>query len=237
MQYTRIIDIHAHSALSDPTVAERLIPEAARHGVKTMVLLGDVGVFGEFPTEDEVRRILADPTGEITRSDIRTGWFEKDPLKPAVLADGNFLSSSDPGATRPIDVFRVYIGVPVEPVAGPLPNEVDGGERLSGDLEFRDLAFSYVGGRPILSGVSFGVPAGTTVALVGRTGAGKSTILSLLLRIDEPPAGTIFIGGRDVTSLPLPVLRRNVAVVPQEMPDRRDRTVRFEGVSFLYWAY
>lgn len=100
--------------------------------------------------------------------------------------------------------------------ASPLPDERDPGGALAGEVEFRDLAFSYGGGRPILSGVSFRVPAARTVALVGRTGAGKSTILSLLLRLDEPQPGTIFVGGRDVTDVPLPLLRRSAAVVPQE---------------------
>lgn len=67
MQQARIIDIHAHSTLSDPGVAERLIPEAARHGVKTMVLLGDVGTFGEFPSEEEVRRINDDTAALVRR--------------------------------------------------------------------------------------------------------------------------------------------------------------------------
>jgi len=100
--------------------------------------------------------------------------------------------------------------------AAPLPEERDPGGGLSGEIEFRDLSFSYDGGRPILSGVSFRVPSGRTVALVGRTGAGKSTVLSLLLRLDEPKPGSILVGGRDVTDVPLPVLRRSVAVVPQE---------------------
>jgi ATP-binding cassette, subfamily B, multidrug efflux pump len=100
--------------------------------------------------------------------------------------------------------------------AEPLPDEKDSGERLAGGLEFRGLSFDYDGSRPILSGVSLRVPEGKTVALVGRTGAGKSTLVQLLLRLDEPPPGTVFVGGRDVTTLPLPVLRRNVAVVPQE---------------------
>ena len=100
--------------------------------------------------------------------------------------------------------------------AEPLPEEADGGERLAGDIEFRGLTFGFGEGRPVLSGVSFRVEAGTTVALVGRTGAGKSTLLSLLLRLDEPPPGTVFVGGRDVTATPRPVLRRSVAVVPQE---------------------
>jgi len=100
--------------------------------------------------------------------------------------------------------------------AEPLPDEKDGGERLAGGIEFRDLSFGYDGTRPVLAGVSLRVPEGKTVALVGRTGAGKSTLVQLLLRLDEPPPGTVFVGGRDVTALPLPVLRRNVAVVPQE---------------------
>ncbi len=100
--------------------------------------------------------------------------------------------------------------------ASPLPDERDPGGVLAGEIEFRELAFSYGGGRPILSGISFRVPPARTVALVGRTGAGKSTILSLLLRLDEPQPGTIFVGGRDVTEVPLPVLRRSAAVVPQE---------------------
>jgi uncharacterized protein len=67
MQYTRIIDIHTHSAVPDATVAERLIPEAARYGVKTMVLLGDVSAFGEFPSADEVRRINDDTAALVRR--------------------------------------------------------------------------------------------------------------------------------------------------------------------------
>ena len=99
--------------------------------------------------------------------------------------------------------------------AVPLPLEEDRGERLGGDVEFRDLSFAH-GERPILKGVTFRVAQGTTVAIVGRTGAGKSTLLNLLMRLDDPPNGTVFIGGRELTGISLPVLRRNVASVPQE---------------------
>jgi ATP-binding cassette subfamily B protein len=99
--------------------------------------------------------------------------------------------------------------------AVPLPEEADGGERLAGDVEFRGLSFAHAG-RPVLADVTFRVAPGTMVAVVGRTGAGKSTLLNLLLRLDDPPKGTVFIGGRDLTQIPLPVLRRNVAAVPQE---------------------
>jgi ATP-binding cassette, subfamily B, multidrug efflux pump len=96
-----------------------------------------------------------------------------------------------------------------------LPEEPDTGERLSGSVAARGLTFAY-DKRPILAGVTFGAAAGTTTAVVGKTGAGKSTLLSLLLRVDEPAPGTLFIGGRDITTIPLPVLRRNVVTVPQE---------------------
>jgi predicted TIM-barrel fold metal-dependent hydrolase len=67
MPDARIVDIHAHTAFPDPSVAERLIPEAARHGVRTMVLLGDVMAFGEFPSEEQVRRINDDTAAAVRR--------------------------------------------------------------------------------------------------------------------------------------------------------------------------
>lgn len=98
----------------------------------------------------------------------------------------------------------------------PLPEERETGARLDGAIEFQGLRFAYEGGPPVLDGIDLTVSPGETVAVVGRTGSGKSTLLSLLLRVDEPPAGTIRIGGRDVTGIPLPDLRRNVISVPQE---------------------
>jgi ATP-binding cassette subfamily B multidrug efflux pump len=100
--------------------------------------------------------------------------------------------------------------------ARPLPEQSDAEPAVRGDIEVRALSFSYDGGRTILRDVSFRVPEGRVVAVVGRTGAGKSTLLNLLLRVDDPPEETIFVGGRDVTTIPLPVLRKSVAVVPQE---------------------
>jgi len=86
-----------------------------------------------------------------------------------------------------------------------------------GALEVRDLTFTYPGATtPALRGLSFAVPAGGTVALVGRTGSGKSTLLALLPRVFDPPPGTVFLDGRDVRTLDLPWLRAQVAGVPQE---------------------
>jgi ATP-binding cassette subfamily B protein len=68
----------------------------------------------------------------------------------------------------------------------------------------------------VLDDVDFEVPAGTTVALVGRTGSGKSTLLGLVPRLLEPPPGTVFVDGHDVLDLPLAELRRAIGMVPQE---------------------
>jgi len=86
-----------------------------------------------------------------------------------------------------------------------------------GAISIRNLTFLHQGAdRPALSGVSLEIPAGTTVALVGRTGCGKSTLLSLLPRLLDPPPGTVFLDGHDVRSYELGWLRAHIAIVPQE---------------------
>lgn len=82
-------------------------------------------------------------------------------------------------------------------------------------IELRDLHFSYAEGTFALQGVNLRVPAGQTVALVGRTGSGKSTLASLLSRAVEPEPGTVFLGGVDVRDLDLQKLRAAVGVVTQ----------------------
>jgi ATP-binding cassette subfamily B protein len=85
-----------------------------------------------------------------------------------------------------------------------------------GPVEFRGLTFAYDDRGPVLRDVSFVVPAGSVVAVVGPTGSGKSTLGTLLCRLYEPPRGTVWVGGRDVLDLPLGPLRRSVGYVPQE---------------------
>src|SRR6478735_7408586 len=82
-------------------------------------------------------------------------------------------------------------------------------------IEVRDLHFSYAEGTFALDGVDLHVPAGETVALVGRTGSGKSTLASLLSRAVEPPRGAVLVGGVDVRDLDLQALRAAVGVVTQ----------------------
>lgn len=83
------------------------------------------------------------------------------------------------------------------------------------DLELRDLHFSYAEGTFALRGVDLRVPAGQTVALVGRTGSGKSTLASLLSRAVEPEPGSVLLGGVDVREMDLQALRGAVGVVTQ----------------------
>jgi ATP-binding cassette subfamily B protein len=82
-------------------------------------------------------------------------------------------------------------------------------------IEFRDLTFTY-GDRPVLRHVSASIAAGQTVALVGPTGSGKSTLISLLARLHDPPPGTVFVDGVDVREISLAALRGAIGFVPQE---------------------
>jgi ATP-binding cassette subfamily B protein len=88
---------------------------------------------------------------------------------------------------------------------------------IDGRIEIRDLVFAYPGtDRPVLRHVSLRIEAGQTVAFIGATGSGKSTLISLLPRMHEPPAGTVFLDGVDVREIPLARLRAAIGFVPQE---------------------
>jgi len=88
-------------------------------------------------------------------------------------------------------------------------------DAIRGDVAFRGLSFAYAG-VPVLHEIDLEVPAGTTVAIVGPTGCGKSTLVSLLPRLFDPPPGTVFVDGHDVRRLPLATLRGAIGFVPQE---------------------
>lgn len=110
-----------------------------------------------------------------------------------------------------------------EPDAPPRA-EAPGDQRVAGApaVEFREVVFGYKPGQPTLRGVSFAVERGKTVALVGATGAGKTTVISLLQRLYEVESGEVRVDGVDVRDLARDALRRRFVVVPQD-------TVLFPG--------
>jgi ATP-binding cassette subfamily B protein len=88
---------------------------------------------------------------------------------------------------------------------------------IEGGIEFRDVHFSYVpGGMEVLSGITIDVPAGTTLGLVGLTGAGKSTLVNLIPRLFDATEGQLRIDGVDIRHIPVEVLRSRIAYVTQE---------------------
>jgi ATP-binding cassette subfamily B protein len=99
--------------------------------------------------------------------------------------------------------------VPEKPDAASLP-------RVQGEVRFAQVGFAYPGGPPILDGIDFVAEPGRTIALVGQTGAGKSTAMALLQRLWDPNAGRITLDGHDLRDVTLESLRRNIGVVFQE---------------------
>jgi len=89
-------------------------------------------------------------------------------------------------------------------------------ESVKGDVEFEDVSFGYEPDKPVLKNVSFRVPEGTTLAIVGPSGMGKTTLIDLLLRFYDPQRGSIKIDGIDLRDLTLRSLRDHIAVVGQE---------------------
>jgi ATP-binding cassette, subfamily B, multidrug efflux pump len=88
-------------------------------------------------------------------------------------------------------------------------------EEFGGEIEFHNLNFSY-DGVPVLRDINLRVPAGTSLAIVGPTGSGKTTLVSLIPRIYDAEPGSVLIDGRPVREYPLVTLRRNIGFVPQE---------------------
>lgn len=90
-------------------------------------------------------------------------------------------------------------------------------EQMKGELTFSNLTFVHKGhSEPTLRNISLEVPAGTTLAIVGRTGNGKSTLVNLLLHLYNADPGMIFIDGKDINDISLKTLRENIAYVPQD---------------------
>ncbi|TGN86210.1 glucan ABC transporter ATP-binding protein/ permease [Bradyrhizobium yuanmingense] len=124
----------------------------------------------------------------------------------------SFINNVFMEAPRLREFFNVLDAVPA---VHDRPDAIDAG-RLSGLVEFNDVTFSYDGKRPAIEDLTFTALPGQTIALVGPTGAGKSTAIALLHRAFDPQSGVIKIDGMDVRGVTLTSLRRNIGVVFQE---------------------
>ena len=118
-----------------------------------------------------------------------------------------------PGLRAFFAVLDAKSSVPERADAGALAPGPDG---RSGEVVFEEVGFAYPGGPPILDGVSFTARPGMAVALVGQTGAGKSTAMALLQRAWDPDRGRVMIDGQDIRDVTLESLRRAIGVVFQE---------------------
>ncbi|MCB4821757.1 glucan ABC transporter ATP-binding protein/ permease [Roseicella aerolata] len=114
-----------------------------------------------------------------------------------------------PAVAEFFEVMDAQTSVPEKPGALALG-------RVQGEVAFEEVAFAYPGGPRILSDVSFRAPPGRTLALVGQTGAGKSTAMALLQRMWDPVSGRVTIDGHDLRDITLHSLRQNIGVVFQE---------------------
>ena len=114
------------------------------------------------------------------------------------------------GLTRLQDLLRTPTGTPEAPDPQPVP-------ALRGDIALADVHFSYLAtAKPAISGIDLHIPAGQSVALVGETGAGKSTLVKLIARFYDPTAGAVRVDGRDLRELSLTGYRKRLGIVPQE---------------------
>lgn len=121
---------------------------------------------------------------------------------------GKSISQDLVHAERLLDVMMTKPTVVEKPDARPL-------KLKGGKVEFRNVSFSYDKKKDILKGVKVSVPSGTTVAFVGATGAGKSTILKLLDRFYDVTSGSILIDGQDIRDVTISSLRQSIGIVPQ----------------------
>ena len=111
--------------------------------------------------------------------------------------------------TRVFELLDTPLDIQDSPNAQPLVS-------IRGDVQFEEVQFAYEERPPVLEGVSFSIKAGECVALVGPTGAGKTTIINLLHRFYDPTKGRVLIDGHDVKSIQLDSLYHQLALVPQE---------------------
>jgi ABC-type multidrug transport system fused ATPase/permease subunit len=111
---------------------------------------------------------------------------------------------------------RVFEIIDRQPDVKEIPNALLPITNVRGDIEFQNVTFSYVAGKPIIKNLSLGIQSGSKIALVGHTGSGKSTLIKLLLRFYDIDSGKITVDGHDVKDLKISYLREQIGIVSQD---------------------
>jgi ATP-binding cassette, subfamily B, bacterial len=155
-------------------------------------------------------------SGEVTAGQLVSFATFTAVIGAAIAGLGNFFPELV-GAVGATERVLEILGSKSESEERPQTNKKVG--RLSGDIEFSNVAFAYPTrpDMPILKGVNLSIPAGRKVALVGQSGAGKSTIMQLLLQFHRPLGGRIIADGVNIQDYDLAAYRENFAIVPQEV--------------------
>ncbi|MBK8231728.1 MAG: ABC transporter ATP-binding protein [Candidatus Eisenbacteria bacterium] len=170
---------------------------AAVVGTGALVLLwvGGARTIGGQMTLGEIVAFMA-YLSQLTWPFIATGWV------------ASLVQRGEAAMQRMREIWEVRPEVPSGEIAPPRP--------IRGELRFEGVSFTYADGTEALRAIDLEVPAGSTVAVVGRTGSGKSSLVSLIPRLQDPSRGVVRLDGRDLRELDLRALRAAIGVVPQD---------------------
>jgi ATP-binding cassette, subfamily B, multidrug efflux pump len=120
----------------------------------------------------------------------------------------NLFQRGSASVIRIDELLKQHPDIIDDPAASPTP--------VTGDIEFRNLNFAYPGGPPVLQNINLKIPAGTSLAIVGPTGSGKSTLVNLIPRLQDAPSGEVLVDGQPIRHFTLAELRKSIGFVPQE---------------------
>jgi len=148
--------------------------------------------------------------GGITRGDFFAFWLAYGRMMWPMIAVGFSISIVQRGRAGYVRLKEIFDAVP-EVTDGPLPEPAT----VNGAITVRGLTFAY-GNHKVVDDVSFEVPAGKSIAVVGRTGSGKSTVAMLLARLLPTPPGAVLVDGQDVCDLPLSAVRKSIGYAQQD---------------------
>jgi ATP-binding cassette, subfamily B, multidrug efflux pump len=186
-----------------------LLPVVLVLGGGYMIIKGNL-TLGELVTFNGLMWALSNPLNML-------GGLVNDAQRFAASADRLYeLSRQRPSVADPARTAAASDAVTAHAPADGARAPAKPATAIRGDVEFRDVSFSY-GAERVLDNVSFVAKSGTTVGILGPTGAGKSTLAKLLCRFYDCDSGSVSIDGRDVRELPLETVRRNVGITMQDV--------------------